>query len=247
MVTLITGRAKSGKTTHLLNLLKDNAASYTESLLFVPEQFSFSAEKLILTNLKDEVKNVTVVSFSSFCNEIKRVYGGNAGKTINDGTRMMFISKAIKQLEGELLVFKNTSSALNSLDTIINAINELKQAAIDYNQLMNVSELCGNTLLGLKLHDIALIMSTYEALIQNVYIDPVDELTAVCNSVRRNGFFKNRAVYFDGYSGFTGQQYNLIKQSLIDASNITFSFCTEYTDNDSYSVFNNANETVKKI
>ncbi len=246
MLSIITGRAKSGKTSELLNLLKKNSSEYKESLLFVPEQFSFSAEKLILNNLNDNLNKVTVVSFSSFCNEIKRLYGGNAGKIINDGARMLFISKAIKQLEGELQLFKSSAAALNSIESIVNAVSEFKQTAIDYNQLMSVSLLYKNTVLGMKLHDIALIMSTYDALIKNVYLDPIDDLTLTYNTIKNNGYFKDKAVYFDSFSGFSGQQYNVIRQALIDSSNVNFTFCTDNKENE-FGVFSNVNSTVEKI
>ncbi len=247
MLTIITGRAKSGKTEELFKLLKNNAASFEESLLFVPEQFSFNAEKMVINNCSDDLNKITVVSFTSFSNEIKRLYGGNSGKVINDSTRIMFLNKAIRQLNGELKLFKTSSSAINSIDTIISAITELKQSAVSYQQLIEISKLYDNTLLGMKLHDIALIMSTYDALIKNTYIDPLDELEIAYTKAQHEGYFCDKAVYFDSFSGFTGQQYKVIKQALIDSKNVVLSLCTDNKDNGEFGIFSNVNDTIQNV
>ena len=240
MLSIITGRAKSGKTEHLLKLLKDNAGDYQESLLFVPEQFSFYAEKTILNKYRDSLDKITVVSFTSFCNEL-------AGKSIDDSTRIMFIRKAINQLEGELQLFKTASSAINSIETLISAITEFKQAAVSCEKLMQISALYSDTLLGMKLHDIAIIMSTYDALIKNKYIDPSDDLDIAYKQSKNYGYFCDKAVYFDGFSGFTGQQYNIIKQSLIDSKKIGFAFCTDNKKTSQFGVFSNVDDTISTI
>lgn len=247
MLSITTGRAKCGKTDEILKLLKNNAASHTESLLFVPEQFSFNAEKMILNSFSEHSDKITVVSFTSFCNELKRLYGGNAGKVINDSARIMFVRKAIIQLEGELQLFKSSASAINSIDTILSAITEFKQAAVSPEELNKISDVYKNTLLGMKLHDIALIMSTYDALILNKYIDPNDDLDIAYNQAKKNGYFCDKAVYFDAYSGFTGQQYNIIKQALNDSPNVAFAFCTDNNKDNEFGIFANVNNTIENI
>ena len=97
MLKLILGRAKCGKTTKLLELLKETAAQGKEVLLIVPEQFSFLAERKILNALKgEELVKTSVLNFTSFCNEVKRLYGGRVGKVLDDTSKMIFLHKAIK-------------------------------------------------------------------------------------------------------------------------------------------------------
>ncbi len=247
MLSIFTGRAKSGKTKEMLKLLKDDVTANRASLLFVPEQFSFTTEKLILDEYYEYSDNVTVMSFTSFCNELKRLYGGNAGKVINDSSRIMFMRKAINQLDGELKLFKTSASAINSIDTIMSAVTELKQSAVTYKELIDVSQMYSDTLLGMKLHDIALIMSTYDSLIQNIYIDPNDDLDIAFKIAKSSGYFCDKAVYFDAFSGFTGQQYNIIKQTLIDSENVALAFCTDNKRGNDYGIFANINSTVEKI
>lgn len=247
MLNIFTGRSKSGKTEHLFKLLKDNAETYSESLLFVPEQFSFSAEKNILSNHRNCLHKITVVSFTSFSNELKRLYGGGAGKAISDSTRIMFMRKAIKQLEGELQLFKTSSAAINSIETLVSAITEFKQASVSSEELMRISSVYSDSLLGMKLHDLSLIMSSYDALIKNKYIDPNDDLDIAYKQAKTNGYFCDKAVYFDGFSGFTGQQYHIIKQCLSDSKMVAFAFCTDFKNQSDYGVFANVNDTVNSI
>ena len=64
MLFIFTGRAKSGKTKEMLKLLKDDAAANRVSLLFVPEQFSFTTEKLVIDDYSDISNNIVVMSFT---------------------------------------------------------------------------------------------------------------------------------------------------------------------------------------
>lgn len=248
MFTFILGTAKSGKKNKILKLLEDRVMHENSALLLVPEQFSFAAEKELLNKIKPEhTKNLSVMNFTSLATEVKRLYGGNTAKIVDNNTRIMLMHKVIKQLNGELCFFKSNTNSLNLITVITDAIIELKQSAVTYEMLINASNGFGNSATALKLHDLAVIMSAYDATLGDIYIDPIDELTHTYEKAKDNGYFKEKSVYFYGFSGFSGQQYKLIKQILIDSKEVTISLCTDGNFADEFSTFANVNETYSKL
>lgn len=247
MLKLILGRAKCGKTTKLLELLKETAAQGKEVLLIVPEQFSFLAERKILNALKgEELVKTSVLNFTSFCNEVKRLYGGRVGKVLDDTSKMIFLHKAIKSLKGNLDVFKGDNIS-NYIVTVKDAINELKTAGLNSADIKELSCNTEDKLLSLKLSDFAKILSLYESFINEKYIDPDDELSFALKQVRDNGYFKNKTIFFDCFSKFTGQQLKIINQMLIDCDNLYFTFTTDCNFEDEFSDFSNINKTIKRL
>ena len=244
MLNLIFGTAKSGKTNRIYELLKENAAQGIDAALFVPEQFSFENERKIIDTLG--YNNAQILSFSRLCDEIKRLYGGSAGKIIDDSLRFILMSRVIKSISHEFKLFKNNSaSATNS---IINSMNEFKTAGIPCDVMFSVAKNLGESVLSNKLHDIALATSTYNAVLMNKYLDPIDDLTNTYNKVLENGYFKGKTIYFNLFNNFTGQQLKIVKQAIIDADNVYIAFCSDYKNtDDKFSVFANVNATAKKL
>lgn len=248
MVTFITGRANSGKTTEIFELLKEQALRGVEATLFVPEQFSSSYERLAKELLpSDFLKRVKILNFSRLCDEIKRLYGGRAGKLVDDSTRYMLLSAAIKSLDGELKLFKTAFSALRSIDTLSMSMKELATAGLSAEKLLELSEQLGDNLLSSKLYDLGKIYSAYKALLGSVYIDPIDDLDFTFGKIAETGYFKKKALFFDGFTSFTGQQYRLIRQAVLDAQSVYFAFCTDNCTDVPFSVFSSVNDTVAKI
>ena len=248
MLTFYLGKSKSGKKNKIFNIILELASKKSDVLLVVPEQFSFEAEREMLDRVDSKLTSrVSVFNFTSLSNEIKRIYGGNTAKIIDNGTRIMLMHKAIKSISDELCFFKSKDNSLKSILTISNAITEIKQQAITSKQLLDASLSFGETALALKLSDLSKIINAYDALLCDIFIDPVDELSFAYNKIKDNGYFKNKNILFYGFSNFTGQQYKIVKQAICECTNSYISLCTDARFDDDFSVFANVNATYKKI
>ena len=74
---LIYGRSGTGKTTYILNEIKQNLDKHSQSYIITPEQFSYSMEKELLDTLnKKSVFNAEVITFNRMSkrlsNEVRR-------------------------------------------------------------------------------------------------------------------------------------------------------------------------------
>jgi len=246
MISIIFGPAKSGKTEHLINLLREKVSLKEEVALFVPEQFSFETERKLIEKVGENgISSTPILSFSRLADEVKRLYGGGAARIMDESKRRLFMLKAIKSLKGELVAFKTDSK--NCVDIFLSAMEEFKQAGVSSHQLFEVSRCVGNINLSQKLRDIALVISSYEALIKSTYIDPIYDIDLAYKKIKENGFFKDKIIVFDSFSTFTGQQFLIVKQAIIDAKEVYFSLCSDGNLDDEFGVFANVNLTAKKI
>ena len=62
-LTIVTGRAKSGKSKYIYDRIKELSQNGEEVMLIVPEQYSYAAEKKLL-NIVDAIKDNSVEVFS---------------------------------------------------------------------------------------------------------------------------------------------------------------------------------------
>ena len=103
MLQLILGTGGSGKTTELLQRVRQRAGQGKRCLYLVPEQFSQTAELLLYDALGDRLSPFAeAVSFRTLAERIERECGGQARPTLTDAGRCVFVRRAITSLGEEV-------------------------------------------------------------------------------------------------------------------------------------------------
>lgn len=84
MLHLVIGRAGTGKTTQMRNMLSQKALADEQGLiLLVPEQYSFESERALLRLTGPEnAGKVQVLSFTRLADQVFKIYGGIAGRAL---------------------------------------------------------------------------------------------------------------------------------------------------------------------
>ena len=67
----------------------------------------------------------------------------------------------------------------------------------------------------------------YEETLQNKYIDEDDILTILAKKIEESSMFDNSYIYIDEFSGFTRQEYKVIKELLKKAKEIDITICSD--------------------
>lgn len=114
MLQFIFGRPASGKTYTILEKLNGLANKGKESVLIVPEQFTFENERAVLKRLGD--KNallVRVLSFTRLFEEIGREIGGTAGTVLRDSDKIVFMNRTLKSVAGALRLWGRYVDSVN--------------------------------------------------------------------------------------------------------------------------------------
>ena len=112
MLHLLKGRAGSGKTARMREIISQMAENGSSSpLLLVPEQFSFETERIMLNLLGPKrLKNIDIFSFPRMAFSELQKQGKANLKTADNGIKAAIMSEALMQLEGELNIFSNVTN-----------------------------------------------------------------------------------------------------------------------------------------
>ncbi len=248
MLKFIFGLPASGKTTTVLNLIKQKIDLENEVVLIVPEQFTFQTERSILNLLGDENSlRVQVLSFTRLYDEISKTVGGICGKLLGDCDKIILMNRVLSSLEDELLVWGKYAHSLNFSKSILNTIGEFKSNAITSNDIKKAAFEAESKNLQNKLLDIALIYENYDAILGEKFIDPMDKLTKVYRDLEKVEYFKNKTVFFDSFKAFTGQQFKIIERILNQADDVFVAINNDTQRQLDFDVFYNLRSNVARL
>ena len=129
MLHLILGRAGSGKTAKLLEILEETVRAGSPAILLVPDQFSFESERELYRRLGPQLSaRVEVLGFSRLCNHIFRRYGGLSNKPVDDTARYLFMSIAVSESADQLSLYRDQADHISFIESMVDTIGELKTA-----------------------------------------------------------------------------------------------------------------------
>lgn len=253
MLNFIFGRSGTGKTEYILNYMCRLAQNGNSNLLLiVPEQHSFSTEKKIIDKIgARSARNINVLSFSRMADAVFRQSGGFPQKPVNEGMKSVFMSLALKECADNLSLYQNQIGRPDFIPIILNTVNEMKSCALTSDVVSGFGAKVNNETLSQKLKDIALISSVYNALLNNAYSDPLDNLTLIYNKLLENNIFRDSIIALDGFSGFTRQELMIIEVLLCGAKEFFITLCGSREDfrkeNDVFRITNETRRAITEI
>jgi len=248
MVQFILGKPSSGKTYTIINKIRDLCEKGENSILLVPEQFTFENERLVLRELGDSSsQNVTVLSFTRLCDEVGRNIGGIAGTVLGEADKVIFMCRALNDLKDELTIWKKYVSSISFAKTMLDTIGEFKINGCTAEILAEASVNIDNPSLSAKLKEIALIYERFDMLVGERFIDPADNLTKLYNTLGNYNFFEGKNVFIDSFKGFTGQQFKIIERIISQAENVYISLTDDVNNKKQFGVYTNIRTAAERI
>jgi len=215
---IIYGTAGTGKSEYCFKQAAENCSKSINTVIITPEQFSFTAETRLMQSVYEETKskavlNAEVITFNRMAYRVLNEVLGQANDKTNltkCGKAMLVYSILDKQKSKLNFLGKN----LENIDLSINAINEFKQHGITTEHLQDEIEGTEDKYLKSKLEDMYLIYKGFENQIQGKYIDETDLLSMLAENIDKTNMFNDVEFYIDEFSGFTKQEYDIIKKLL---------------------------------
>lgn len=241
---LILGRSGSGKSLYCMNEIKkyDEEAFSKPLLYIVPEQFSFEAERNLISVLgKKGMINSQVLSFKRLAYKIFTEKGFNEDPIGNAGKTMLIYSIMTKN-EDKLALLKNVSKNIGLVDTVVKQIEELKRYHITPEILENIK--IDNQYLMKKLSDILVIYREYENRIKEKYLDGNDELKMLATLLEMPTYLDGAKIWVDAFDGFTPEELSIIEK-LEKKADVTVSLIVD--DGELFSLNQKTIEKLKRI
>ena len=218
MLTLIIGRAGTGKTEELLRRARAGGSQRPQVLL-VPDQYSHETERRLCQTAGAEASlYAEVLSFTRLSNRVFAENGGLNLPQLDNGGRLLLMHRAVRSVQGQLTVYARPSGRASFLSSLIAAHDELTEACVRPEHLLQAAEHSEN---GGKLRDLSLILSAYEAETAQRAADPRDRLTRLADALADCTWFAGKDVYADGFTDFTPQEQRVMRHVLRQAESVT--------------------------
>ncbi|MGN0504162.1 MAG: PD-(D/E)XK nuclease family protein [Ruminococcus sp.] len=246
MLKFVLGRSKSGKTEYVKSYLAELARKGEDKLLFlVPDQQTFETEKGMLELLGPTLaRSVTVMGFSRLCRHIFSLAGYVPGNLADDSVKSLLMSVALKETSDNLLVYGKEKSTLKLVSRLLSTRHDLMRNKIKAEDL-EVSEGYSKTLRN-KLHDVSLVLKTFDALMENSFEDPDGELSIAYDLMLGRDFFKGYKVCIDGFLSFSKLEYDIIERLLFESDELLVTLSDDGAAGEN-SIFSVSRETAAHI
>ena len=119
----IYGKAGTGKSTYCFNEIKENINE--KVYVITPEQYSYSAEKMLLESLGTNASiNAEVISFKRIADRVLTEVGGSNKNIITESGKAMLIYSILEKEKDNL---KFLSNSKDNIELILKEITELKK------------------------------------------------------------------------------------------------------------------------
>lgn len=227
----IYGRAGSGKTRFCLGEIKSKlAAGATQPLvLLVPEQFTFQAERDLITVLgTGGILKTEVLSFRRMAYRAFNEAGGITYPHIHPAGKCMILYRILDKMRDSFQVFSRSADRQGFVNTLSTLITEFKRYNVTPEALENAGKGLeeGNPLKG-KLMELTSVYALFEKTLAERYRDPDDDLTLASRKLGSTSLYDGAEIWIDGFAGFTPQEYGVIGRLMQKAERVNISFCTD--------------------
>lgn len=254
MINCILGKSKTGKTTHIYNMIEQDIKEGYNVLLFVPSQARAKAEEDYMEILnKKGVIGVNITTISEFISsELKLQNLHIEEKYLSRLDRKIILTQVIRENPDLFNIFSKVKNYPGFLDVLDIYMDLLRKSNIE---LESVSAFqTGDKRTDSKFKEIISVYEKYLEKITTVYIDSVEEMDIFISNINKSEWFKDVSklkVYFDGYNNFSNSEFNFINRLMQYDIDMTFTLNTDITRIEdtfiSSSIYEIPNKTYKRL
>lgn len=218
----VCGRAGTGKSTLCLEEIRRELRLKpwgAPLILLVPEQATYQME-VTLANTPDLGGSLRaqVLSFRRLGWRIFSETGGGQRVLIGGIGKRMLLRRILLKHRLHLKAFARSAARPGMADLLAQAIGEFKTYRIASDDLRKIKD--ANELLLNKLEDLALIYEEFQAALGQEIRDPDDELSVLAEKIPYASFLQGAQVWVDGFTGFTPQELEVLKQIILTANEV---------------------------
>lgn len=248
MLRFILGKSGTGKTTYIYNTISELAKSGNNKILMlVPDMSTFETEKAFLNLLGARLsKNIKVFGFSRLCRFVFEKTLNHTQNVIDNGTRAVIMNIALEQLTEKLKLLKTKNTKTLS-EIMLQTLSDCKKNNISTDTLYDASKNVENETLKTKLYETALILDTFDAILSQSYVDPLDDLTRLYNILLENNIFEGYTVFVDSFSGFTAQQLKVLRLIMSQSNSVFVALTLDPESDGREEVFATSQSTYKTL
>ncbi len=252
MLHCILGGCGSGKSTRLMEQLRESLTAGRRTIIIVPEQFSFEAEKKLYGYLGAQLFNrLHTCSFVTLSRDILQECSGasrNAGYA-SEQEKLLYLYQAVQSCaeRKEFRLMERRSQSTDFIASLYGIITKLRKASASAERLAEISVLFPDVLSD-KTHDLSCILLAYDRILQeNGRHDSLVDLTEAAALAEMQYYFEKTDIYLDEFDSFTGDQYQMLHVILRQAASVTAAIRADDPAQRASGVFAGGNHTFRSL
>ena len=252
MIGFITGQAGSGKTSLLIDKIKNCSDPGKKQLVIVPEQFSYEFDKRLYFMIGAERFNSLLsLTFTSLSRQLFQIFGESErkGEYADDLARMIMIYQAVAAVRdsAQMTYFNRQADSGEFAAEILKLINDMKRSGIDPLTLSSQADLLEGRLVS-KTHDIAAVYLEYERLMKEYgFRDNLENIRLAARTAALHEWFRGMDIYIDEFESFTGDQFEMLRVMISMADNVYIALRTDDVTAGQYTLFETVNDTFRSL
>lgn len=218
------GNFGTGKTTAMLEKIKEAAERGERCILFVPEQFSFDAERTVYFAVgARNIRYVKVTGFSKLSREILNLYKA-AKPCADNAVKLITMWRVIDEARKDFLSLARDKNSSGLCSLLLKTVSAFKNAGIspeDYKKILDTETRLDEELSD-KAGDFLRIYTDYNSALTEGLDDKLDDVSKAAALAEEHGYFKGCRLFFDNYDSFSQAQKKLLSAALGQCDNAVF-------------------------
>ena len=226
MLTILIGRAKTGKSDTILRRMAELGES-SQQILLVPEHASHQAEVDVCRACGDTAsRHAEVLSFRRLGERVLSITGGIADVTLDNGGKLLTLQRALLETAPQMTVYRKPSQKVGFLEQMLALFDELRSYEVTpeilYQQAQNIDGATHD-----KLTDLSLLYAAYEARLRRPGLDARDRMTKLCDHLEESGYVRGKDIFIDGFTYFNAKERRALAIFLRQARSVTVTLLGE--------------------
>ncbi len=222
----LVGPAGSGKTRtafdHLIEAsLRDTGRSL--SFVIVPEQYSLQTQMdMMELHPRHGSMAIDVISFERLAWLIIEEAGQKAPLLLDDLGQILLLRSVLAQEEDRLGSLRRNIRKPGFIEELKDLISEFSEYRVDTERFRDLKDACARKpLLSEKLSDLSVILKAFRERLEEGTIPKEDILHYFCRFIPESKILRNSEIVLDGFTGFTPDQCEVIRELLRVSRNVT--------------------------
>lgn len=226
MFSFVFGGSGSGKSSILQERMIRESMEHPERryLFLVPDQFTMETQRsLVEKHPRHGIMNIDVLSFGRLSYRVFEETGGVSQPVLDDTGKNLILRIVADRLKPECKVLGGHLKKQGYIHEVKSAISEFMQYGIGLSELQKMIEfaekrgaLCG------KLKDLAVLYGGFEDYIRDHFLTKEESLQVLSYRVKDSALLRGSTVVFDGFTGFTPIQLQVIREIMGVAQDVYF-------------------------
>ncbi len=212
----VLGPSGYGKSTYVEDyIISESMANENRNyLLIVPDQFTMETQlEMVKKHPNGGILNIDVLSFGRLSYRIFSEIGESPKTLIDDTGKCLLLRRAASKHKDELSVLKGLIDRQGYIESVKATISEFMQYSIAPEDVDKMAAgAADKPHLQKKLNDINILYKGFNEELAESYITKEERLTFLARNLYKSELIKNSVVVFDGFTGFTPIQEEVIRE-----------------------------------